>query len=112
MATKKKETKEEKDTKKKSTSTKKKTTTKKTTTKSTTKKKAKIIKYAASLKNSKGKPIAGKKVTFKIKGKAYVAKTNKKGIAKVSFKNLKVAMYSILIKYLNSQVKATLKIKK
>jgi hypothetical protein len=80
--------------------------------KSVTKKKAKRIKYSATLKTSKGKAIAGKKVTFKIKGKTYTAKTNKKGIATVKFKNLKVGKYRITVKYLNSQVKTTLKVKK
>lgn len=79
---------------------------------STTKKKAKAIKYSATLKTSKGKAIAGKKITFKIKGKTYSAKTNKKGVATVSFKNLKVGKYSIVVKYLKSQVKTTLKVKK
>ena len=80
--------------------------------KSITKKKAKKIKYSATLKTSNGKAIVGKKITFKIKGKTYAAKTNKKGIAKVTFKNLKVGRYSIVVKYLDSKVKATLKVKK
>ena len=66
--------------------------------KSITKKKAKKIKYSAMLKTSKGKAISGKKITFKIKGKTYKAKTNKKGTATVSFKNLKVGKYKITIK--------------
>ena len=77
--------------------------------KSATKKKSKKIKYSATLKSSNGKAIAGKKITFKIKGKTYSANTNKKGIANVKFKNLK---YKITIKYLNYQVKKTLKVKK
>jgi hypothetical protein len=80
--------------------------------KSATAKKSKKIKYTASLKSSKGKAIAGKKVTFKINGKTYSAKTNKKGVATVNFKNLKVGKYSVIVKYLNSQVKTTLKVKK
>ena len=79
---------------------------------SATMKKAKKIKYSATLKTSKGKAISGKKITFKINGKTYSAKTNKKGIAIVSFKNLKVGKYSVVVKYLKSQVKTTLKIKK
>uniref|UniRef100_UPI0038704F19 Ig-like domain-containing protein n=1 Tax=Methanobrevibacter sp. TaxID=66852 RepID=UPI0038704F19 len=79
---------------------------------SATMKKAKKIKYSATLKTSKGKAISGKKITFKINGKTYSAKTNKKGIATVSFKNLKVGKYSVVVKYLKSQVKTTLKIKK
>ncbi len=79
--------------------------------KSVTKKKAKKIKFKATLKTSKGKPISGKKISFKIRGKFYTAKTNKKGIATVSFKNLKVGKYSILIKYVKQKVKVKLKVK-
>jgi predicted outer membrane repeat protein len=80
--------------------------------KNISKKRAKKIKYTASLKTSKGKPIAGKKLTFKIKGKTYTAKTNKKGVAKVYLKNLKVGKYKITIKYLKSKVIKTIKIKR
>ena len=80
--------------------------------KSKTVKKAKKIKYSASLKTSAGKAIKGKKIAFKIKGKTYSAKTDKKGVATVIFKNLKVGKYSITVKYLKSQVKTTLKVKK
>ena len=78
----------------------------------TTKKKAKKIKYSASLKTSNGKAISGKKLSFKIKGKIYTAKTNKKGIATVSFKKLKVGKYKVTITYLKSMLKTTLKIKR
>jgi predicted outer membrane repeat protein len=80
--------------------------------KSATVKKAKKIKYSASLKTSKGKAISGKKITFKINGKSYTAKTNKKGIATVKFKNLKVGKYKVTVKYLKSMVKTTLQVKK
>ena len=76
------------------------------------KKKAKKIKFSATLKNSKGKAIAGKKITFKFKGKTYSAKTNKKGIATITLKNLKVGKYSITSKYGACTVKNTIKIKK
>lgn len=79
---------------------------------SVAKKKAKIINYAASLKTSKGKAISGKMVTFKIKGKTFHVKTNKKGMAFISLKNLKVGKYLIVVKYLNSQVKAVLDVRK
>jgi len=46
--------------------------------------KKKILKV--TLKTSKGKTIKGKKVTFKVKGKTYKAKTNKKGVAKIKIK--------------------------
>ena len=80
--------------------------------KNTIKKKAKKIKYSASLKTSKGKSISGKKISFKIKGKTYTAKTNKMGIATVKFKNLNVGKYKIMVKYLKSSVNIMLKVKK
>ena len=80
--------------------------------KSVTKKKAKKIKFKATLKTSKGKAIAGKKISFEIRGKIYIAKTNKKGVATVTFKNLKVGKYSIGVKYVHQIVKAKLKVRK
>ena len=50
------------------------------------KKSKKSFKIKAKLKWSNGKPIKGKKITFRFKGKTYKAKTNKKGIAKVKIK--------------------------
>ena len=75
-------------------------------------KKSKKIKYTATLKNSKGKTISGKKVVFKIKGKTYTAKTNSKGVATVYFKNLNVGKFTVTVNYINSQVKTSLKVKK
>ncbi|WP_458405621.1 hypothetical protein [Methanobrevibacter sp.] len=49
------------------------------------KKSAKSFKIKASLKQGK-KPVKGQKIVFKIKGKKYSAKTNKKGIATVKVK--------------------------
>lgn len=46
---------------------------------------AKKLKLTATLKIG-GKKVKGKQLTFKFKGKAYTAKTNKKGIAKVTIK--------------------------
>ncbi|WP_405265473.1 right-handed parallel beta-helix repeat-containing protein [Methanobrevibacter sp.] len=80
--------------------------------KNISKKKAKKIKYTVKLKTSKGKALKGKKVTFKIKGKTYKSKTNKKGVAKVYLKNLKVGKHKITVKYLSSKVKRTVRIKK
>ena len=80
--------------------------------KNLSKKKSKKIKYSASLKTSKGKAIVGKKIIFKIKGKTYKAKTNKKGIASVKLKNLKVGKYKITIQYLKFKLNRTLKVKK
>ena len=63
-------------------------------------KKAKSFKFSAVLKTSKGKRIVGKILTFKIKGKTYYAKTNKKGVATITIKlNLKVGKYKIKTTY-------------
>ena len=73
--------------------------------KSVTKKKAKKIKYSASLKTSKGKAISGKKITFKIKGKTYKAKTNKKGIATFKLKTpKKVGKFNVVASYKKSEI--------
>lgn len=81
-------------------------------TKNLSKKKAKTIKFTAKLLNNKGKIVKNKKITFKLKGKTYTAKTNKKGIATVSFKNLKVGKYTVKTSYGKSAVKNTITIKK
>ena len=81
-------------------------------TKNISKKKAKTIKFTAKLVNNKGKVVKGKKITFKLKGKTYSAKTNSKGIATVSLKNLKVGTYKIITKYGKSSCTNTIKIKK
>ena len=78
--------------------------------KNISKKKAKRIKYTATVKGKKA--FKGKKVTFKINGKTYSAKTNKKGVAKVYLKNLKVGKHKIVIKYANTKVTKTIRIKK
>lgn len=81
------------------------------TAKNISKKKAKTIKFTAKL--SKGKTVLkNKKVKFKIKGKTYTSKTNKKGIATVSLKNLKVGKYTVYTYYGSSKIKNTIKIKK
>ena len=75
-------------------------------------KKGKKITYQAKLLNTNGKALKGKKITFKIKGKTYKAKTNKKGIAKITIKkSLKVGKYKITVKYgkLTSTSKITVK---
>ena len=76
------------------------------------KKKAKNVKFSATLKTSKGKAISGKKVTFKLNGKTYATKTNKKGVATITLKNLKVGKYTITSTYGACAVKNTIKIKK
>ena len=75
--------------------------------KSVNAKQSKNLKFSASLKFSNGKAIVGKKIVFKFKGKKYVAKTNKKGIATIKIKKsvlkrLKVGKkYHISITYKN-----------
>ena len=54
--------------------------------KNISKKKVKKVKFSATLKTSKGKAIKGKKITFKLKGGTYSAKTNKKGVATIYLK--------------------------
>ena len=49
-------------------------------------KKGKKLTLKATLKWTNGKPIKGKKVVFKLQGKKYSAKTNSKGLAKVTIK--------------------------
>ena len=79
------------------------------------KRSAKKMVLKATLKSSKGKAISGKKITFKKKKKTYKAKTNKKGIAKVTIKkNLikklkKGKKYTVKIKYIKDSIKKTVK---
>ena len=78
-----------------------------------TKKKAKSYKFSATLKTSKGKAISGKTLKFKIKGKTYAAKTNKKGVATVTIKlNLNVGKYKIKTIYFGTAISNKITIKK
>ena len=79
--------------------------------KNISKKKAKTIKFQAKLAKGK-KALANKKIKFKIKKKTYTVKTNKKGIATVNLKNLKVGKYTIYTYYSTCKIKNTIKIKK
>lgn len=81
-------------------------------TKDISKKKAKTIKFTAKLVNNKGKIVKNKKITFNVKGKSYTAKTNNKGIATLSLKDLKVGKYTVNTIYGKSSVKNTITIKK
>ena len=81
-------------------------------TKNISKKKAKTVKFSAKLLNNKGKIVKNKKVTFKINGKTYTAKTNSKGIATAKLTNLKVGKHKITTIYGKSSVKNTITIKK
>ena len=73
------------------------------------KKSAKKLVLTATLK--KGSPLKGKKVTFKFNGKTYKAKTNKKGIAKVTIKKnvLKKLKIGKKVKYQVKYGKLTVK---
>ena len=75
-------------------------------------KKAKTIKFSTKLVDKKGKVLKGKKITFKISGKKYTAKTNKKGVATASLKNLKVGKFTITSSYGGCTIKNTIQIKK
>lgn len=80
------------------------------------KKSAKKLVIKATLKGKK--PIKGKKLTFKFNGKTYKAKTDKKGIAKITIKKsvlkkLKVGKkVKYQVTYLKNTVKQSVKVKK
>ena len=63
------------------------------------KKSKKVKKLTATLKDSKGKAIPGKKITFTVNGKKYSSKTNKKGIATVKVKLSKKKTYRVTVKF-------------
>ncbi|AMK14654.1 adhesin-like protein [Methanobrevibacter olleyae] len=73
-------------------------------------KKAKTIKFSAKLVNTKGKPRAKKTIIFKLKGKTYKVKTNKRGKATLKIRNLKKGNYKIYTQYGKSKIKNTIKI--
>ncbi|KZX12515.1 bacterial Ig-like domain protein [Methanobrevibacter oralis] len=73
-------------------------------------KKSKITKFKVKLVNSNGKIQKSKKITFKIKGKTYKAKTNSKGAATLVLKNLKVGKHIIYSVYGKSKIKNSIKI--
>ena len=77
------------------------------------KKSKKTKKFTATLKTSLGKAIKGKKITFKIKGKKYNVKTNKKGVATIKLaKNLKIGKYNVIITYLKTSITKKIIIKR
>ena len=81
-------------------------------------KKGKSLVLRAKLKWTNGKAIVGKKITFKFKGKKYVVKTNKKGIAKLTIKKsvtkkLKAGKsYKCSAKYIKETATGKVKVKK
>ncbi len=81
--------------------------------KNLSKKRAKVTKFQAKLVNSKGNPLTGKKITFKMEGKTYTGKTNSKGIATATIKiALKVGKYKIQSIYKKTKITNTITIKK
>ncbi|WP_405290934.1 Ig-like domain-containing protein [Methanobrevibacter sp.] len=74
-------------------------TPKLTVAKKTYKAKAKTKKLTATFKSAKGKAIKGKKITFKLKGKTYTAKTNAKGVATVKVKITKKGTHTFTAKF-------------
>ena len=84
----------------------------------TVKKSAKKLTLQATLGKVNGKYLKSKKVTFKFNGKTYTAKTNAKGVAKVTIKSsvlkkLKVGKkVTYQATYLKDTVKKTVKVKK
>ncbi|WP_458453077.1 transglutaminase domain-containing protein [Methanobrevibacter sp.] len=67
-------------------------------------------KFTAKFLKSNGKALANKYIKFKLKGKTYKVKTNSKGVAKLSIKNLKKGTYKI-ISYNKDGLSKTNKIK-
>lgn len=70
----------------------------------------------ATLKNGK-KAVKNKKITLKINGKKYSAKTNAKGIAKFTVKKNVISKlkagkkYTMTVTYIKNTIKTTLKVK-
>ncbi len=82
----------------------------------TVKKTAKKFTLKATLKIN-GKNVKGKMITFKFNGKTYKAKTNKKGVAKVTVKKnvikklKKGKKYAVKVTYKKDTIKTTVKVK-
>lgn len=81
--------------------------------KKTYKSSKKVKTLTATLKDNKGKLISSKKIYFKVNGKTYSAKTNKKGIAIVKVKITKKKTYTVSVSFKgdNSYAKVTKKAK-
>ena len=84
--------------------------TKVTAPKKTFKRSAKTKKVVITLKNSKGKAIAKKKITLTVNKKKYTAKTNKKGKATIKVKLTKKGTFKYKVKFAgDTQYKAAKK---
>ena len=81
-------------------------------TKNVKAKKGKAVKFTAKLLSKNGNVLKNKKIIFKIKGKVYKAKTNKKGIASIKIRNLKVGKYTVTTKYGKLQNKNRITVKR
>ena len=82
----------------------KKATVKMTAKAKTFKVKTKTKKYTITLKNNKGKVMKSTKVTLKVNGKTFSAKTNSKGVATFKITNLKKkGTFKATIKYAGSK---------
>ena len=76
-------------------------------------KRYKAKKYSVTLKTSAGKALKNKVIKFKFKGKNYKAKTNSKGVAKITIKKFwKVGSFKIKITYLKSSVTKKITVKR
>lgn len=82
------------------------------------KKSSQKLVLTATLKKINGKYLKNKKITFKFNGKKYIAKTNKKGVAKITIKKSVLKKLKVNKKvtyqatYLKDTVKKSVKVKK
>ena len=84
--------------------------TKVTAPKKTFKRSKKVKKVVITLKNSKGKAVAKKKITLTVNKKKYTAKTNKKGKATIKVKLTKKGTFKYKVKFAgDTQYKAAKK---
>ena len=84
--------------------------TKVTAPKKTFKRAKKVKKVVITLKNSKGKAVAKKKITLTVNKKKYTAKTNKKGKATIKVKLTKKGTFKYTVKFAgDTQYKAAKK---
>lgn len=82
-------------------------------TKNLSKKKSSTARFNAKLVNKNGKILKGKKIAFKFKGKTYVVKTNRKGIAGIPIKSsLNVGKHKIITRYGKLKVTNTIVVRR